>query len=401
MPKLCIFVTHPVQYHVPLWRTLAAHPGLDVKVFYFNDQSVRGGRDEGFGINVKWDVDLLSGYQHEFLSRNIDSSSPLRMHIRGIRSLLRRERPDWAWVSGYTRVFEQQLAAIAPSMGIRLFMRGEFSDLAENRRSFLKRLARASYLRLFYSRISAFGYPGENGRDHLRAHGVPEHRMFFSPYSVDDELLARKKARYNRGSTRRELNIADDWFTFLISGKLIPRKDPHAVLRAIREMPARNRVGLIALGDGELRDSFVSEARALLGPRFLFPGFVNQSELSRYFVAADGLVMPSHHETWGLVVNEAMQHGLPVVVSDQTGCHRDLVLPGVTGWVYPRTAPEQLTTYMIRLAQDPDTARRMGAAAASHVRAYSVTNSARGVFEAIGIEPPPARSDADAVGVQT
>jgi glycosyltransferase involved in cell wall biosynthesis len=384
--RLAIFVTHPVQYHVPLWRALAKHPGLDVKVFYFNDQSVRGGLDRDFGVDVKWDVDLLSGYSHEFLSRDAPLDAPGSMRLAQPLALLRRERPDWVWISGYTHTFERQLVALAPLAGARVIMRAEFSDLSEHGRPFLKRVARDLYLRGFYAAVSRFCYPGANGLAHLRAHGVSPQHASFSPYSVDDALIRHSLEAVDRVEARRELGIGDQHFAFVLSGKLIARKAPMLVVEAIRAHRHRDRVVLIALGDGELRDEFVPAARALLGDRFIFPGFVNQSQLGRYFRAADALVMPSRHETWGLVVNEAMHYGLPVIVTDQTGCHHDLVLPERTGLVIPRDDATALARAMEWLSDEPARARAMGTAAGRHIEGYTVAQSARGVFAALGLD---------------
>ena len=98
---------------------------------------------------------------------------------------------------------------------------------------------------------------------------------------------------------------------------------------------ADERLHLILLGDGLLRDEVEAAAREALGERLTMPGFVNQRGLAAYFAAADVFVLPSAFETWGLVVNEAMQLGLPAIVSSAVGCHADLVIPEGTGMIFP------------------------------------------------------------------
>jgi glycosyltransferase involved in cell wall biosynthesis len=382
-----------VQYHVPLWKALAGHPDLDVKVFYLNDQSVRGGYDKDFGLNIAWDVDLLSGYEHEFLSRDVSLDRPSEARIVDIDALLNRERPDWIMISGYTHAFERQLIRAAGKRSIRVLMRGEFSDLSYGERSLPKRIARAAYLRWFYTHVDRFCFIGEGARQHLREHGVDDEQMTFSPYSVDDTLLDRQKSQFRRDQARAELGIPDDRFVFVLSGKLIPRKDPAAVLHALEHLPDLARVGLIALGDGELKDDFAAAAHKLLGSRFVFPGFVNQSKLGRYFVAADALVMSSLYETWGLVVNEAMHYGLPVIASTQVGCVPNLVLPGQTGLVYPAKDALALARCMQRLIANPGLARQLGEAGLKLIRSYTIAASAGGVYKALGLRTPTTKSD--------
>src|SRR5205814_1609538 len=119
--------------------------------------------------------------------------------------------------------------------------------------------------------------------------------------------------------------IPADRFVLLFSGKLNPTKNTQVVLKALAQLPERDRVTFIVLGDGPDRAWIEREGKKLLGDSFLLAGFKNQSELAPYFKAADVFVLPSLYETWGLVVNEAMHFGLPVIVSDAVGCAADLV----------------------------------------------------------------------------
>src|SRR5262249_23041368 len=150
-----------------------------------------------------------------------------------------------------------------------------------------RRFLREYYLKWFYKYISGFCYIGEHARRHLRRLGVSEERMFFSPYSVDSRLFEEQYARLNREQCRRELGIADEQFVVLFSGKFIPRKAPLLLLDALARLADNKRLTLILLGDGELRPQVESQAKALLGERVLLPGFVNQTQLGRYFRAAD------------------------------------------------------------------------------------------------------------------
>ncbi len=126
--RLAIFATHPIQYQAPLWRELARTPGLDVVVYYFSDQSVRGGMDPGFGIPVKWDVKLLDGYEHVFIKRDANLARPSSVKIPQPYSILGEGRFDWVLLQGYTHCFERQVARAAKRLGIKVIIRGEFSE---------------------------------------------------------------------------------------------------------------------------------------------------------------------------------------------------------------------------------------------------------------------------------
>ena len=115
----------------------------------------------------------------------------------------------------------------------------------------------------------------------------------------------------------------------LFSGKLSLRKGLDLLLRAIKEPPPENRrdTVVVYLGSGELRGTLQELAQSSPSIRAVFLGFQNQTLLSRYYHAADMLILPSQHsETWGLVVNEALHHGLPCVLSEGVGCAPDFIV---------------------------------------------------------------------------
>jgi glycosyltransferase involved in cell wall biosynthesis len=116
----------------------------------------------------------------------------------------------------------------------------------------------------------------------------------------------------------------------VFSGKLIPKKDPILVIEAISRLPrlVKDRIHFIVIGDGELKGEIEKIGRLVLGRRLHLLGFLNQTEIGRGYACGDYLILPSREgagETWGLVVNEALQFGLGVIVSEGVGCGVDLV----------------------------------------------------------------------------
>jgi glycosyltransferase involved in cell wall biosynthesis len=384
--RLGIFVTHPIQYFAPLWRELAADPNLSPRVHFFSDHSLRGAPDPGFKVPVAWDVPLLEGYDHTFLSRNADLSRPLSIAIPNARATLREGRFDAVMVHGYTCRFEIQVVRAARRLGVPVLLRGELTDARGYETKWYRRLLRERYLKWFYKQIDTFCYIGENARRHLLRLGVSEERMFFSPYSVGSRLFEEQHARLDRDQCRRDLGISSEQFVILFSGKFIPRKAPLLLLEAISRLADRDKLTLLMLGDGELRSEVEVRAKALLGGRALLPGFVNQTQLGRYFRAADVFVLPSLFETWGLVVNEGMHFGLPAIVSSAVGCAPDLIREGETGLVFSSGSADGLAACFQRLLDDPEQVRAMGAAAHEHIRRYSTEASARGIKQALGLK---------------
>ncbi len=144
--KVGIFATHPVQYHVPLWRGLAAVADLDSKVFYMSDQGVSAKIDPGFGEIVTWDVPLLDRSSYEFLRKD-SIQTVTRSPIPDLAKFLTKERFDVVLLNGYMHRFARQLVCMKRRFGYNIALRGEFTDMAERNRPRWKRTLRDSYLK--------------------------------------------------------------------------------------------------------------------------------------------------------------------------------------------------------------------------------------------------------------
>lgn len=131
-----------------------------------------------------------------------------------------------------------------------------------------------------------------------------------APFAVDND-------RFRKAREKAERSVAS---TVVFVGKFTPKKRPQDVLEAARLLPG---VDFIMVGEGPLGIELRRAAKDL--PNVTFTGFKNQTELPHVIAAADVLLLPSEHEPWGLVVNEAMACGLVPVVSDAVGCAPDLV----------------------------------------------------------------------------
>jgi glycosyltransferase involved in cell wall biosynthesis len=338
--RLAVVNSHPIQYFAPLYKEIAQTSDIDITVFYCSRQGLeKGFVDPGFGKEVVWDVPLLEGYAHEFLS-NLGGDRG----VRGFFSLVNpsvmlriwRGKFDAVLIHGHSSITNLMALAAARLAGTRVFMRGE-THLSLSR-GLVKRALRRPVMSLFYRLCSACLYIGSANRDFYLAHGVPRRKLFFVPYTVDNDAFAARtlNSRPNVDVLRRKLGIAVDLPVVLYASKLTRRKRPrdvllaHAMLRGCGVQSA-----LVIVGDGEQRASLETEAHALGLRDVAFAGFVNQNELPAYFALSSAFVLPSENEPWGLIINEAMSCGLPVVTTDAVGAARDLVRDGVTGYTYP------------------------------------------------------------------
>jgi glycosyltransferase involved in cell wall biosynthesis len=380
--KLGIVASHPVQYQVPWYRALAARENLELMVYYgLLPTPVQQG--VGFDVDFTWDVPLLDGYRWVELP-----NSARRPSLRGFFSsrtpevldVLEEDRPDAVIVSGWQSLPLVQALRACERLGIPCLVRGESSDLRERRW-----WTRAIHRRLL-SRYDACLAIGEANRRFYLRNGVDRERIFTAPYFVDDRRFLEQAARLNpeREAIRREWGLEDDDVCFLFAGKLVAKKRPLDFLRgceiARRENPA---IRPLFVGTGRKAADAKRFARESRLPA-VFAGFLNQSQIGRAYVAADCLVLPSDYgETWGLVVNEAMLHGVPAIVSDRVGCGPDLVDEHVTGRIFPFGDVKALARALLDVAADPEGRREMGSRARFRVAAYSADRAVEGTLAAV------------------
>ncbi len=341
--RLAYLVSHPIQYQAPLLRRIAREPDIDLTVLYGSDFSVRGYKDRGFGVEVQWDVPLLGGYRSEFLPRlrdtgTVSAASPIsRGILRRLQNSDGSAAFDALWVHGYASVNALHGILAANALGIPVLLRAE-SWLADRPRSVPKLLGKKMFLRLLRPAVAATLPIGTRNREYWAHYFGPEMPQFPMPYAVDNAYFAKRAAATDVEALRHEFNLASGRPVILFASKLQPRKHADHLLEAYARLCARNPGGepyLLIVGDGEQRGGLEARARELALQGIRFAGFRNQSELPGFFALADVFVLPSRHEPWGLIVNEAMAAGCAVVLSDEVGAYADLVTDGVEGFVFP------------------------------------------------------------------
>lgn len=384
---LVVIETHPVQYHAPVYRCVEQEFGIPVTAIYGSDFSVIGYVDSEFKAEFAWDVDLLAGYSHHFLrsTRPEDRAGSNGVSARGLRNSLRALQPKAILSVGYSPRFHQCALWEARRSSAPILFRGETTDHARARDP-AKKLLRDGVLRMLYRSCRRLLYVGQRSLAHFERLGCPSEKLIFSPYCVDTDYFktdesARKALRL---LTREELCVGPDQAMVLFSGKLSERKGVDILLAAIKSLPETRRKQTVVafLGSGELKESLVAQAATEPAVNARFIGFQNQTALSRFYHAADLLVLPSiRSETWGLVVNEALLHGLPCVVSEAVGCAPDLIFAGRTGEICRSASTESLADALNRsfaLIRRPD----IRDFCRQQVDRYGVTAAAAGIAQA-------------------
>ena len=396
--RLAYLVSHPIQYQAPLLRRIALEPDVDLTVFYGSDFSVRGYRDEGFGVGVKWDIPLLDGYRHEFLPKlrdrgTVSVASPMNY---GIVSRLRGKGGSGAfdalWVHGYATVNALHGIAAANALGIPVLLRAE-PWLGDRGRSGVKLALKKACFAGLRRMVDAVMPIGRLNAEYWRYYFGDEIPQFPMPYAVDNQYFTRRarEAAAGRAELQAELGLDPGRAVILFASKLQKRKHCDHLMEAYRRLArgAGEEPGpyLVIVGDGEERAALERQAAATGFGSIRFCGFRNQSEMPRFFDLATVFVLPSRHEPWGLIVNEVMNAARPVVVSDDVGCAPDLIDDGVNGCIVPVGDVDALAAALGRVLE-PGVAEAMGQRAFERIQGWSFEEDVRGLRQALAHVAP-------------
>ena len=339
--RVAHLVTHPIQYMAPLLRRIAAEPGIDLTVFFCSDFSLQKFYDPEFKQAIAWDVPLVAGYRYEFLpavggSRQISFWRPFNY---GLSRRLREGKFDVLWVHGYARWFNWIGILLAKTQGIKVVIRDD-ATLISLSRTLIKRAFKRAFFSLLKIFVDGFLAVGSLNRKYYHYYGIKDEKIFLVPWVVDNAFFRAKaqEASATQEELRHSLGLEKGRPIILFAGKLSERKRAGDLLEAYRQLSPDRKTEplpyLLFIGEGDRRQALENRAGDTGWDSIKFLGFKNQTELPAYFNLCQVFVLPSVQEPWGLVINEVMNAGRAVIVSDQVGCGPDLVKPGENGYIF-------------------------------------------------------------------
>jgi glycosyltransferase involved in cell wall biosynthesis len=385
LPKIKIFSSHPVQYHVPFFREIPG-AGWDIEVGYYHQGTAgRVSHDIGFGIDMAWDIDLLSGYPNRIFIKDVSNYQILEQ-LKVAPQLLTWSLKDkktplllmgWfaemTWLIWFLRIIlKAPVIVMCETTPLSFTATGK-----PGWRTFiLSWLIRHTTVNLFI---------GSRNKAFLIERGARMERLFPVPYSIDNFRFATKANRLlpKRCELCCKYGLDPELPTYLFCGKFINKKRPLQLLDAYVSADLAEGAQLLYVGEGELRQQLELRIQAYRLKHVHILGFLNQSEMPLAYVLGEILCLISDPtETWGLVVNEALACGRPVIVSDTVGCSPDLV--GVeNGWVTPVDDHDQLTRILHQAFVQHADWNKMGEIGRTKVFNNSFSKMASGVISAV------------------
>ena len=374
MSRRVVIITEIIApYRIPVFNALAQHDGIDLHVIFLaeNDHTQRQWlvyKDE-----IRFSYQVLRSWRqragrHSFLLN------------WGAKTALQRAEPDFVVCGGYNHVAAWQSMSWARRNGVPFCLWAESTnkDLRGGH-------AWTEFLKTRFLRSSdSFVVAGKSSAEYLRTYGVPEEMIFTAPNAVDTQLFVHRAAEIRRDAEghRQALGLPTRFFLFV--GRLVQEKGIFDLLRAYGALAPeiRTEMGLVYVGDGVARSALVKCAATINPGSIQVSDFAQRERLAAYYALADVFVFPTHTDPWGLVVNEAMACGLPVISSDAAGCVADLVEDGWNGRVVLASDVAQLTSAMNELGRDAELRSIMGERSRKRIQRYSPEAWAAGMASA-------------------
>lgn len=363
MKRRLVIVTEIISpYRIPLFNALAEREDLDLHVVFLAETDPRLRKWEVYKSEIRFSFQVLPSWRKRIGKYNA-------LLNWGIGRALEQAWPDVILCGGYSYIasWQAQMWARTHKVAFLLWSESNSQDLRRRHPpiEFMKKQ--------FLKRCQGFVVPGKAAFEYLRAWSVKEEDIFIAPNAVDNELFATaaENARQSATAIRRDLDLPDRYFLFV--GRFVREKGIFELLSAYANLDERLRadIGLVLVGDGNCRTQLEKSAASVSPGEIKFAGFAQREHLGAYYGLAEMLVLPTFADTWGMVVNEAMACGLPVIVSRAAGCAADLVREKWNGTlVGPRDVPS-LERAMRDLAMQPVLCKLMGVHSAQHIREYS------------------------------
>ncbi len=277
---------------------------------------------------------------------------------------LKRIRPDVVVTTGFspTYLFSWLYATLHRKKHIT------FIDGWKHSESFLTKLHRI-VRRLVFTKTHAFVGPGKNSAELYKSYGAKEEQIFISQLCANNELFT-----IYQGFEERKYDL-------MFAGRFHKGKRPSFFIEVVSEIQQHKPdVSVLLIGGGPMEKEILHalEERNI---QYDFPGFIQADQLPYYYSNARILLFPTENDAWGLVGNEALASGTPVLVTPYAGLANDLVIDGHNGFIHDFDAPTWAQK-ALKLLTNRKEWNNFSVNGLESVRPYNYYNAARGLYEA-------------------
>ncbi|MEO0841441.1 MAG: glycosyltransferase [Cyanobacteria bacterium J06643_5] len=360
-------------YRIPPFNYLAEDEEIDLTVFFFAETESRRSwlvekHKIQFNYQVLWGLQLGKSYQ----------SAPIFLNPDVIYQLWKQQAD--VIICGGWHHFTHWLAFIYARMTKTPLLIWSESTLKDERSSSnIKRKLKTWIV----NQADGYIVPGKAQTKYLLDLGAREDKIYIAPNAVDSDFFTKQAQYYRQQKAIWKDKLGINGCVILYVGRLIDEKGIPELLEAFTKLSGNKQVTLVIVGDGSQGTEYHSYTQQHKLDNVVFAGFQPQSALPQYYGIADIFVFPTRSDPWGLVLNEAMAGGLPVVCSDAAGAVDDLVVNGKNGYLVPVGDVEKLSETLQILVEDESLRQKMGLYSQKIIADYTPQKMALGLKEAI------------------
>jgi glycosyltransferase involved in cell wall biosynthesis len=375
MTRRLLILTEIISpYRIPLFNALARHPEAELHVVFMAETDPQLRQWRVYKEEIKFSYEVLPSWRRRIGGRHA-------LLNRGVGRALSAFGPNVILCGGYNYLASWQALLWAKVHNVPLLL------WSESHRHELRRVRPlVEFLKdEFLHRCNGFVVPGLMAREYIQGRNIKDDVIFTAPNAVENDLFAAvaADARRNARERRMELNLPDRYFLF--AGRLVREKGVFELLSAYAKLDEqiRRQMGLVFVGDGASRQELEEQAKGISPGMIRFAGFAHREQLAVYYALADVMVLPTYTDTWGLVVNEGMACGSPVILSRAAGCAADLLKENWNGLLVPPRDIQSLASAMKSIASQPDLRAKMAANSLDQISHYSAEEWSMGILRAM------------------
>jgi glycosyltransferase involved in cell wall biosynthesis len=353
--KLALITNIPAPYRIPIFNRIAAELGRDFLVIF----CARLEPDRNWDLcSMEFDHVYLKERYHVVNKNKFVHNNP------DVLAVLRRFRPDVVVTSGFnpTHLLCWLYTLCTRSRHVPMTDGWLHSERGLSR---LHRMVRRGVFRSSRAFLGA----SNASLDLFRSYGIDESHLFQSHLCIDNDRFTALSGQRNRK------------YDLMYSGQIVEGKLPDFFVEVVgRVKKALGTVSVLVIGDGPRRKSFL-DALSALGASVSYAGFVRQDDLPAHYCSAKLLLFTTRNDAWGIVANEALASGTPVITTPYAGVAGDLVLHGVNGYVLNPDAG-LWAGKIVELLRDDELLEKMSRKAVESVGPFNFQHAAEGILSA-------------------
>ncbi|MCL4367004.1 glycosyltransferase family 4 protein [Patescibacteria group bacterium] len=374
--KALIIHSIPTPYRLPMFVKLAQSENIDLTVLFMG----KGAK------NRIWDIQVSNKLNYRFLNgwtinlHQDDDVYPIWINPSIVWEILRSDY-DVVIATGWDSLttFLARITCYLKQTPFILWA-GSTKNEASRRRQLtnwpVKILVNSAHALIAY---------GTAARDYLVSLGVRENKIVISFNTVDVDFYHQQLIRLRKKNIQAINNFASrKKITILFVGQLIHRKGVQTLLNAVIKLKSHKNIRLIWVGYGRLQERLATIGNKN-GVEQSFFTAKTPEEMSQFYSMADIFVLPSYEEVWGLVLNEAMASGLPVISTDKVGGSYDLIQQGVNGYIVPVHNSLQLADKLSLLIKNKNLRAKMSLESRRIIKKFNYSQNVDAFLQTINM----------------